>query len=414
MLVTDEHEPFYSRPGLSYLLRGDISEVQLRIRKPEEVRALKTTFVRGRAVGLDPGEHEVELADGRRLHYDRLLLATGAEAARPDLAGAGLDGVVTLGSFADARDLLERVRRGGRAVVSGVGPGALDLVEGFRCRGLDTHLALPGIGLWPGVLDEAESSLLQARLQAQRVTIHQNAHVRRAVGTGGRLEAVETAQGENVPCRIFAVALGVVPRAELGRGAGLATARGILVDERLRTSVPDVWAAGDVVERTDPVSRRPVLDTLWTSALAQGEAAGLDMAGAGAPFVPQGILNVVRPAGLSTTIVGMVGTKTEEHVAPLGWGDAEIFHLRADGRTIASQTASGRTRVVLTERRIVGAVVLADSLAARTLARAIARGRDIGRVRATLSTDPDNAIEQLLAACEERGPSAGERVRPDP
>ncbi|HEU4563176.1 MAG TPA: NAD(P)/FAD-dependent oxidoreductase, partial [Gemmatimonadaceae bacterium] len=277
-VVSAEAHPFYSRPGLAYFITGEIPERQLAVRAPDEIRALRLERETQRVAALHPDEHEVALVGGRRLRYDRLLLATGATSIPPDFPGAELEGVIMLDGLDDARRLIALARRARSAVVVGGGSTALELAEGLRARGLRTHYLLRGERYWSRVLDDVESEIVEARLEADGVELHRGAVVRRALGRGGRLQAIDTTAGERISCELLAVARGVRPRIELARAAGLATDRGILTSEYLETSAADVFAAGDVAQALDPASGRATLDTLWRAARAMGRAAGRNMA----------------------------------------------------------------------------------------------------------------------------------------
>ncbi|MEN9938034.1 MAG: hypothetical protein RLZZ387_4613, partial [Chloroflexota bacterium] len=219
-VVTDDPAGFYSRPGLAYYLSGLVPEGQLFPRSPAELRALGLTWVKGRAVGLDPRAHRLHLTDGRALPYDKLLLATGATAAPPDFPGGDLDGVMTLDSLDDARRIVRRARPGMPAVVVGGGITALELAEGLRARGCRVHYLLRGARYWANVLDAEESALVEGHLRELGVHIRYHTRVRQALGGRGSVTAVETEAGDRIPCQLLAVAIGTRPQVELARSGG--------------------------------------------------------------------------------------------------------------------------------------------------------------------------------------------------
>src|SRR5262249_26288157 len=152
-----------------------------------------------------------------------------------------------------------------------------------------------------------ESDIVLGRLRHEGVTIHLNTQVKQAVARRGRLAGVETQAGATVACDLLAVAIGVRPRADLARQAGLKVDRGIVVNQYLQTSAADVYAAGDVAEVFDPAAGRGTLDVLWPTALAQGRVAGANMAGASEAYVKSIPFNVTQLTGLKVTIIGAVG-----------------------------------------------------------------------------------------------------------
>jgi NAD(P)H-nitrite reductase large subunit len=215
------------------------------------------------------------------------------------------------------------------------------------------------------------------------------------VGKRGQLAGVETEAGEKIGCHILAAAIGVRPRLELARSAGLRIERGIVVDEYLRTSAPDVYAAGDVAQVTDPRSGRSTLDVLWSTALAQGRAAGQNMAGAPARYVKAVPMNVTQLAGLVTTIIGAVGSGRDADLVTISRGDSEAWRLLPQAWVVSDQHEVNRVRLLLDERRIVGAIVMGDQTWARPLHQLIAAQADITPIRAALLSDPAATLAHL-------------------
>ncbi|MBF8257332.1 MAG: FAD-dependent pyridine nucleotide-disulfide oxidoreductase, partial [Anaerolineales bacterium] len=138
-IIGDENVPFYSRPGLAYLLTGTIPEKQLLSRPDSDYARQRLQRKVGRVQAIDPRGHQITLADGRSLAYDRMLLAIGARALRPEIPGIDLEGVVTLDNLEDARRILRLARRAKRACVVGGGITAVELAEGLAAQRVETH-----------------------------------------------------------------------------------------------------------------------------------------------------------------------------------------------------------------------------------------------------------------------------------
>lgn len=395
-LISDEQHDFYSRPGLAYTLRGDIPEKQLFARTSADWQALNAARIQARAEAVDPAAHVVRLSNGQSVSYDRLLLATGSVAVPADFPGADLPGVVKLDNLDDARAIAKLAGRGKPAVVIGGGITALELVEGLRARGCKVHYLMRGDRYWANVLDETESRLIEERLRAEGVVIHPHTQIRQALSKRGKLTAVETTTGETLKCDILAVAIGVRPRLELAHTAGLRVERGLLVDEFMRTSTPDVYAAGDVAQVFDPLTGRASMDVLWSAALEQGRAAGLNMSGASTPYVKAVPMNVTQLAGLVTTIIGAVGGGRDEDMVTIARGDSETWRTRLEARVYARRDQTDRVRVLVGERAIVGALIMGDQAPSRPLHRLIAAQADITPVKAALMAGGSTALPQLL------------------
>ncbi|NTU84653.1 MAG: NAD(P)/FAD-dependent oxidoreductase [Chloroflexales bacterium] len=403
-LVSEDPAGFYSRPGLAYYLSGLIPDRQLFPRSPEALRALNLTWVQTRVDGIEPQAQRLTLAGGRRLPYDRLLLATGARAAPPDFPGGALDGVVTLDTLDDARRLVRRARRGVHAVVVGGGITALELAEGLHARGCHVHYLLRGARYWANVLDAEESQLVEARLRAAGITLHHHTQVREVIGTRGKLSAVETTGGARIPCQILAVAIGTRPRLELARGAELGVERGILADEYLQTSVPTIFAAGDGAQVRDPRTGQASLDTLWPTARAHGEAAALNMAGTPTRYQRTVAMNVTLLAGLPTTLIGALGAGGDDaDLVAIARGDSETWRAAAPAWVVVERHEVNRVRLVLGERCLRGALVMGDQTLSRPLQRLIAAEADVTPIRSALlasGADVPSVLHQFCSAWE--------------
>ena len=395
-LVSDEPGPFYSRPGLAYLLAGALPERQLSIRSRADVSALRIERIDARVHQVFPALHEVRFTDGRVLGYDRLLIATGASSIAPGFPGADLDGVVGLDGVDDARALVTRAKKARTAVVVGGGSTAIELAEGLQARGVETHYFLRGDRYWARVLDPEESALVEAGVSRTRVTMHRRTEIVRALGRNGRVVAVETNRGDALKCQLIAVAIGVRPRVTLAREAGLEVDRGIVVNERMETSAVDVYAAGDVAQVFDPVLGRAVLDTLWSAAMEQGRAAGLNMAGMPTVFHRHVALNVTRLADIITTVIGDVGGIDDPDLITITRGQSEAWSGAGTGISVVRHDASDRIRIHLNGRTILGAVIMGDQALSLPLTRIIAERVDITPIRDALVERPEALASTLL------------------
>jgi NAD(P)H-nitrite reductase large subunit len=396
-LVGDERHLPYSRPGLAYYLADDIPQTQLFPWTEAELRGMKAAFLHGRAVSLEPVGGTVTLDDGRRLAYDALLLATGAPAQLPDIPGTQLQGVVTFDRLDDANHILSLAKRARRAVVIGGGITAVEIAEGLAARGVATHYFMRKDRFWGQVLDPAESRLVEQGMARHGVRLHYRTGARRILGQRGRVKGVLTEQGESIGCQIVGFAIGIRPRTDLARHAGLEVDRGILTDEHLRTSDPAIFAAGDAAQVFDPSSGKHTLDSLWWMAAEQGRAAGANMAGGDIPYLRGIPFNVTRIGGLIVTIVGQVGQgRDDPDLISIVHGDSETWRDDLDSFAVHREGRASRIRLVVGDDRLVGAVILGDQSLSRPLTELVRRRIPLGRLRHQLVQSPDRAVQILI------------------
>jgi NAD(P)H-nitrite reductase large subunit len=383
-MVSAESHNFYSRPGLAYLLRGDIPETQLFVRTPDDLRQLNVGRITSSVEQVLCQEHELLLDDGERLPYDRLLLATGALAVSPPFPGGELAGVVKLDSLDDTRRIIGLATRGKAAVVVGGGITALELAEGLHARGMEVHYFLRGNRYMSDVLDETESAIVMKRLRHEGIKVHTNTQVQRAIKKAGRVAGVETQAGVKFACDVVAVAIGVRPRAELAKQSGIKVNRGIVVNEFLQTSEPDIYAAGDVAEVFDPNSGTTTLDVLWPTALAQGRVAGANMAGERRTYTKGVPFNVTQLTGLKVTIIGAVGSGKNDDLVAITRGESEAWRILPKASVLSERDDVNRVRLLVGEKKLVGALVMGDQTWSRPLQKLIVGQADISSIRTVL------------------------------
>jgi len=399
ILVSADPHGYYSRPGLAYYLAKEIPEKRLRPFAPAEFTGLDFTWLTDRAVGIDPAGHAVTLENGGELAFDRLLIATGSTAVPARVPGAELDGVVKLDDLDDARDIIRRSADAKNAVVVGGGITALEIVEGLRAHGVHVDYFMRQDRYWRNVLSELESRVVEEELRIGGVRVHPFTELARIVGRDGRVVAVQTGDGTQITCDLVAVAIGVRPRIELAKAAGLACERGILVDEYLRTSEDDIFAGGDVAETADPVTGRRTLEVLWHSAVHKGRIAGLNMATQPVHAYEEGpSLNITRLAGLNTTIIGAVGAGKDADLEGLSRGDSQTWSELGEAVLIEAQADGARIRLEIGERAVVGAVVMGEQALSFQLQELIEARADISSVAPRLKA-PGAPVAELIGSC---------------
>jgi NAD(P)H-nitrite reductase large subunit len=392
LIIGDDPNGFYSRPGLAYYINGEIRDRELLLR-----HAANFQFVKAKVTAVDALAHQVTLENSSKYNYHRLLLATGSLSTQMSIPGAGLEGVVKLDDMEDAKKIIKLVGRSKTAVVTGGGITALEIVEALASHGVETHFIMRGERYWYNVLDVAESAIVERLLKNKGVRLYHRSQLSRILDKHGKVAAVETEDGKKISCQMVAMAIGVQPRIELARSAGLKTDRGIITDEWLQTSAPDIFAAGDVAQVFDPHSGKTTLEMLWGKALAQGKAAGKNMGGRRIPYVKDVPFNVTRLAGLTTTIIGAVGNSNGgEEVLSVSRGESETWRHLPNTITVQCDFDFNRTRILVGVNTIAGAVVMGDQTLSRPLHQLIARRVDISHIRPRLLAPGASLVDTII------------------
>jgi NADPH-dependent 2,4-dienoyl-CoA reductase/sulfur reductase-like enzyme len=383
-LIGDDPHGFYSRPGLAYYLSGEIPEKQLFPFNKHGKLTLDVQHIQTRVTRIDPKAHLIETDTAGTIGYDRLLLATGARSVPFDVPGSDLKGVVTLDDLEDTRHILSLLRHTRTAVVVGGGVLAIELVEGMLEQGKKVHYLLRGDWFWSNIFVEGESRMIERNLTEESVSLHHRTEITEILGKRGKVIGVRTNAGKVIRCDMVGIGIGVRPQISLAQQAGLKTDRGILVDEYLQTSHPDIFAAGDVAQIYDPQSGRSLSDNLWYPGRKAGRTAAFNMTG-GHQVYPRSVsVNVLRMGGVMTSLIGSIGTGRSEGPVYTTRGSSETWHQLPNTLTTESLTEESQLRLILGESRLSGAIVMGDQKLSRPLKELINDQVDITPIRPQL------------------------------
>lgn len=339
----------YGSCGLPYYLGGLVGRAEdLVVYSPsffKERRGIDV-FVRHEVTAIDPASRRVRvrrLEDGQTLEYgyDRLVLATGASPVRPPVPGVRRPGVFVLRTLEDGiavRERLEQLQAPGalpggrapRAVLVGAGPIGLEVAEALVGRGFEVALVEMAPQVLPGYHPQL-AALVEGELRKRGVAVYTGEALAAVDGPGddGPAASVVTASGRSLPADLVLLATGIRPNVELARQAGirLGATGAVAVDDRLRTSAPDVFAAGDGVETWHRVLGRPAWIPLGTTSNKMGRVAGENAAGGDAIF--RGVVGTAALRAFDLE-VGRTGL-TEDEAARAGW-EAVTAHVRHGSR----------------------------------------------------------------------------------
>jgi 3-phenylpropionate/trans-cinnamate dioxygenase ferredoxin reductase component len=283
-IISGEIDPPHDRPPLSKeLLRDERSRQQVLLRPLDFYQSKRIGLVLGRpALLLKPDAHEVLLADGETIGYQRLLLATGGRPRGVGVPGESLPGIYQLRTLAEAERLKEAAGSSTRVVVVGASFIGLEVAASLAERGLDVTVLSKDDQVWPGVMPPEIAAAIQADFEARGVAFRHHTRVTAFEGKDS-LELIVTNAGD-VQASFAVTGVGIQLNTELAASGGLEIEDGIVVNARLQTSVPGIYAAGDVASFPDVFAsldgepRRRHVEH-WDNAVVQGQVAGANMAG---------------------------------------------------------------------------------------------------------------------------------------
>jgi NAD(P)H-nitrite reductase large subunit len=347
-VLSDEPHFTYSRPMISEYLAGECSLDHMRYRLPDFYEANHVQALLGRkAVAVDFDAKTIDLDDGRKIAWRKLLLATGGTPIVPKMDGVDRKNVFTFTTIADAEEMKRSLPAGATVVVIGGGLIGMSVTQALVKYGAKVTMVELMDRLLSTMLDAEGSHLAEDQVRAAGVQLVTGQTVDRIIGQEKdetRVGGVVLQDGRRMPCDAVVVAVGVVPRTELVKDSPVAVNRGIIVDRRMQTSVRDVYACGDVAEAFDFVQKADRVIPVWPNAYIGGRVAGHNMAGARAKYPGGTAMNSLNYFGLSITSAGLVDP-----------GDADKYEILS-----APATAMSYRKIVLKKGRIVGMIFLGD------------------------------------------------------
>ena len=345
IIFTDQECAFYSRPSLYYILLGRL-QLDDAWGRPDDFYRRNDIDLRCQTsiTKIDPEAHAVEVEGNGAVSYSRLLLACGTRGRMLPWAEQPLRGLITLNTLMDVKNITDLLAEAKAAVIVGGGLTSIELAEVCRHWGVPATFVMRGDRFFDRQLTDDEAELIHARLRAAGAEVRTNEEVVAVEGKEGRVSLAATGTGDEIPCDVAACTIGVIANAELAREAGAETDRGLVVDDHMQTTLPDVYAAGDIAQLRRPDGTAAPSEMLWYVAGDTGAVAGANMAGGEETYQRRVFLNVAEFCGMDFCGVGSIDPAE---------ANVETVVIRPDN-------AEGSIRLVMRDGVLIGACFLGD------------------------------------------------------
>jgi nitrite reductase (NADH) large subunit len=361
----------YNRVLLSSVLAKEVGPAEIELRSAAWWRARGVTLLYGKqAVAIDPTLRRVRLAGGATLPYARLVLATGSQPIRLDVPGMGLPGVMTFRDLADVTSMEAAIPAGKNVVVIGGGLLGLEAAYGLAKAGANVNVVHLMDRLMERQLDTPAAAMLKVEVERRSIAVHLNAQTT-AIRGRGHVEAVTLEGGHDLPADLVVVAAGIRPSVDLARCADLDINRGIVVDDRLQTSRPDIFAIGECAEH------RAVCYGLVEPAYDQASVLAQHLVGAPAAYQGSATATNLKVAGVSVYSAGDF----------LGGPGSEAIVFSDPGLGIYK-------KLVLRDGRLTGAVLFGDTADGLWYLDLIRSGAPVAGFRDDLAFGPPPAARR--------------------
>lgn len=384
VMIGCENLPSYSRMAIPYLLVGNIDESGTYLRKDSgHFASLKIAEKQGRVTTVNAKAKELVFENGDRLGFDQLLIASGSVPVTPPIPGIDSPGVHHCWTLADAREIMKLAKPGARVLQMGAGFIGCIILEALHNRGVELTVVEMGNRMVPRMMTEGAGGLIKKWVQAKGVKVHTDTKVESITPAGKALD-VKLSSGETLTVDLVIAAAGVKPNIGYLKNSGIETATGILVDERMQTSIPGIYAAGDVTESVDFSTGKRIINAIQPNAAEQALIAATNMAGGHAVSKGSLQINVLDTLGLISTSFGQWwgADQNPEHVELMDEAQFKYLRLEFEGEYLIGATSLGMTDHVGALRGLI-----------QTRA-------PLGGWKQTLLKDPTRIMEAYLAAVQ--------------
>lgn len=380
LLIGSEDAPPYSRMAIPYLLMGNIQESGTYLRKdPGHFEKLKIQQLNAKIGAVECRSKELLLQDGQRISFDKLLIATGSRPVQPPIPGIDLPGVHPCWTLEDARAIASIAKPGARVLQMGAGFIGCIILEALASRKVELTVVEMGDRMVPRMMTELAGGMIKEWVQSKGVEVFTNTRVEKIAPSESAL-TVTLSNGKSLDVDLVISATGVRPNIEYLKNSGIDTHIGILVDQRMQTSHPDIYAAGDVTESIDFSTGQRIVNAIQPNAVDQARIAAIAMTGGVIQSPGTLQINVLDTLGLISSSFGLwSGAKGGDHVEIVDRERFKYLRLEFLGDALVGATCVGTTEHIGVLRGLIQSKI------------------HLGEWKAHLKQDPTKAMEAYLA-----------------
>jgi len=344
ILIGDEPEPPYSRMALPYFIVGNIEDKGTHLRKTAgHYESLGIKYVKDRVTSVSPDDHTLSLAGGGTQSYSKLLIATGARPLKPPIEGLDLPGVHHCWTLADARNIIKLAHKGAHVVLVGAGFIGCIILEALVESGVNLTVVEADDRMVPRMMNQQAGGMIKKWCIEKGVNVETSTRVTKLESNSDTEDTmkVDLDNGKQIPAHLVVIAAGVKSNTEFLEGSGIEVKEGIVVDHFLKTSVDDVYAAGDCAQGPDIAGGWSV-HAIQPTCADHGQIAGKNMAGIKTPYKGSLVMNVLDTVGLISVSYGAWEGKGDG-VESLDEENYRYMRLEFEGDKLIGALSLGRT-----------------------------------------------------------------------
>lgn len=380
VMIGSEDAPPYSRMAIPYLLMGNINESGTYLRKDSDhYQKLRIEQVRGNVTAVNVKAKKLELEGGQSIPFDKLLIATGSIPVRPPIPGIDLPGVHPCWTLEDARAITDLAKPGSRVLQMGAGFIGCIILEALASRKVELTVVEMGDRMVPRMMTSVAGGMIKKWVEDKGVQVHTSTKVEAITQANSGL-TVKLSNGKTLEVDLVISATGVRPNVACLKSSGLEIQTGILVNEQMQTSHPDIYAAGDVAESIDFSTGERIVNAIQPNAAEQARIAAIAMTGGEAESLGALQINVLDTLGLISSSFGLwSGAKGGDHIELADLQQYKYLRLEFLGDVLVGATCVGSTEHIGVLRGLIQGKI------------------SLGEWKEALMADPTKAMSAYLA-----------------
>lgn len=380
VMIGSEDEPPYSRMAIPYLLMGNIEESGTYLRKDiGYFEKLNIEQVRAKASSVDIKNKKIDLG-GQSIAFDKLLIATGSVPVQPPIPGIDLPGVHPCWTLEDARAIAQLAKPGSRVLQMGAGFIGCIILEALASREVELTVVEMGDRMVPRMMTNVAGGMIKKWVQEKGVQVFTDTKVEAITQSGSGL-TVKLSNGKSLEVDLVISATGVRPNITFLKSSGLDIQTGILVNEQMQTSHPDIYAAGDVTEGIDFSTGERIVNAIQPNAAEQARIAAISMTGGDTQSIGALQINVLDTLGLISSSFGLwAGAKGGDHVELVDLAVYKYLRLEFLDDVLVGATCIGTTEHIGVLRGLIQGKI------------------PLGEWKETLLGDPTKVMDAYLGA----------------
>lgn len=321
-VISAESEYFWSRTALMYIYMGHMKQEHTQPYEHSFWKKNRINLVKDYVKAIDHKQKTLQLETRGELTYDSLVLATGAKPNKFGWPGQDLEGVNGMVSLQDLEYIEKHTKGIDRGVIVGGGLIGVEMAEMLASRNIKVSMLVREKLFWNGVLPDQEAALIGNHILEHHIDLRLNTELKEILADEkGRVKAVLTSDGKEIPCQFVGLTAGVHPNINMTKDSGIECNRGILVNEFLETNIPDVYAIGDCAERKVPLPGRGPIEQVWYTGRMMGEAVAKTICGEKTEYLPGHWFNSAKFFDIEYQTYGRVCAQLKDNESEFYWED---------------------------------------------------------------------------------------------